>query len=657
MLNPNNDRLDYGSILSARENYELDFAIGTTYSLDLDSLVGASIALGLSEETDTILRKNSIFLLEALRAAGNKIALFCENGHIKHSGNLAKLYILLEEMVFQVNNSNIINSKYASFHPKFWLIRYVNKKDVLYRIIVLSRNLTFDRSWDISFAMEGKKVENSSDSIKEKNKNLTIFLRYLKKFSTNQDKTDKINKIIKELNYVEFDLDNNTFYDFDFIPNGIRNNISIANSPLFKDDFDELVIISPFLSKTVINQFNQRAKNNKSYQKSKEDKGERLYLFTRLNSLAGFKHEDCDEFKIYRLKDEIIDGERKISEESETLENSLDLIKSDLDESNDENIENIDLDDSDDDNQVSFKHQDIHAKIYFVKRGSKVDLYLGSLNASCNALKGNVEFMIHLKTNSRKFKLEKLLDDLFCGAKEGDLENPFQRVNMDEIKFVEDEEKEKDDLNYILKNIARLDFKSKITFDGQYYKINLEVKNFSDFEKNHNVEDSDITIHPLLLTKEDSKTFSKNMSFDRLEKLKLSTFFVITIEKKGVGPVSGIIKVETEGMPEDREKDVISSIINDDTAFKIYVAFLLDEDPISSLVGTGTPRKKDEKDGLSKNQVQLPALYEKMLDAAVDNGDKFKEIGYLIQTLSGGKAIPEGFEELYNTFKEVIDNE
>ena len=103
MLNPSNDRLDYGNILSSPKDYELDFAIGTTYSLDLDSLVGASIALGLSEETDTTLRENPIFLLEALRSTGNKIALFCENGRIKLPRDPTELYILLEEMVFQVN--------------------------------------------------------------------------------------------------------------------------------------------------------------------------------------------------------------------------------------------------------------------------------------------------------------------------------------------------------------------------------------------------------------------------------------------------------------------------------------------------------------------------------------------------------------------------
>ena len=42
MLNPNNDRLDYGQVLAPPSNYKLDFAIGTTYSLDLDALVAVS---------------------------------------------------------------------------------------------------------------------------------------------------------------------------------------------------------------------------------------------------------------------------------------------------------------------------------------------------------------------------------------------------------------------------------------------------------------------------------------------------------------------------------------------------------------------------------------------------------------------------------------
>ena len=641
MLNPSNDRLDYGNILSSPKDYELDFAIGTTYSLDLDSLVGASIALGLSEETDTTLRENPIFLLEALRSTGNKIALFCENGRIKLPRDPTELYILLEEMVFQVNVPKKEHiTKYPSFHPKFWLIRYVNGEEVIYRIIVLSRNLTFDRSWDISFSMDGKKVESSSDSIKEKNENLAIFLEYLKEFSTSVDKKDKIDDIIKELDYVEFDLNNRTFEDFDFIPNGVKDDVSIEKYPLFAEDFDDLVIITPFLSKGVIRDFNKKAKNNNSYQKSIKDGESRLYLFTRAESLSKLKYDDCDEFKVYRLRDEIIDGEFIISEELDTLKESGE--ENDLDESVFKETE-----------EIFYQHQDIHAKIYFVRKGAQVDLYLGSLNASHNALKGNVEFMIHLKTNYRKFRLDKFLDDLFCGAEEGDIENPFQRVNMEEIKFVDDEEG-KIDLDSRLKDIAHLNFKSKIIFENESYNINLNVDNFSIFEKEYYDRDLDVSVKPLLFGKVEK--FSENMVFEGLSKMELSTFFVLTI-KKDQESLSRVIKVETEGMPEDREKEVVSSIVNDETAFIKYVAFLLGENPSSILLGDEGYKKKNESPTKSPTQIQLPALYEKMLEAVVDNKNKFMEVEYLIQTLSGDNAIPEGFEELYNTFKEVINNE
>ena len=158
MLNPNNDRLDYGQVLAPPDKYRLDFAIGTTYSLDLDALVGACIALGLSEETDSDLMKNPICLLEALRTTGDKVALFCEGGQIHTPNSVTPLYILLEKMVFQVNTAKRRGiAKFPSFHPKFWLLRYIDEQNnPLYRVVVLSRNLTFDRSWDITFCMDGK---------------------------------------------------------------------------------------------------------------------------------------------------------------------------------------------------------------------------------------------------------------------------------------------------------------------------------------------------------------------------------------------------------------------------------------------------------------------------------------------------------------------
>ena len=294
MLNPNNDRLDYGQVLAPPVNYKLDFAIGTTYSLDLDALVGACIALGLAEETDSDLMKNPVCLLEALRATGDKVALFCEGGQIHLPGNVTSLYILLEKMVFPVTTAKRKGvAKYPSFHPKFWLIRYVDEKNnYLYRVVVLSRNLTFDRSWDVTFCMDGKK--KSTETVK--NNPVGDFISYLIKQLPETDyaaeKQKKMKSVIRELKNVEFSLDSKEFTDFDFIPFGIGNQYGSNQKPLYtllEDSFHEAFIMSPFLSSGIIKNFNERSK----YMDHAE-----YVLITRASELGKLKPSDCSNFEI-----------------------------------------------------------------------------------------------------------------------------------------------------------------------------------------------------------------------------------------------------------------------------------------------------------------------------------------------------------------------
>ncbi len=592
MLNPKDNRLDYGSILSPPNNYEPDFAIGTTYTLDLDALVGASISLGLSTENDTDLNKNPIFLLEALRSTGDKVALFCESGQIKLPNKPTPLYILLEDMVFQVtNNNNVQYSKYASFHPKIWLIRYINdENEVLYRFVVLSRNLTFDRSWDLSFTMDGRKTEAQINQ----NNPLIKFIEYLSNFSTDDDKTKKIRKIMKELENVQFKLNSPVFEGFEFIVNGIEKEYSIQNHQLFtSNSLENLLIMSPFLSKGVITDFSKRKKSNS-----------KVTLITRLKSLEQLAGEELENFEFYALKDEVIDGESLLSEESEqTLK------------------------------------QDIHAKMYIVEKRSYVDLYLGSLNASHNALYGNVEFMIKIWAKKRKFNINKALNGIFNGDRDNP-DNPFQLVDMSKIK---DEKEKENKLNLVVKDIVRLSANAKVIPNENKY--NLEV----NFEKN--CKKYDIKIKPLLSNK--TKEFAQRIIFENLDKNQLSEFFVICIKSENE-TIRRVIKIPIDNLPEDRQKEVISSIIKDKTAFIRYVAFLLGDEyilnPIEEDSGEeGTPYK-----GFT---IQWPELYEKMLKAAMYNPEKFTELEFLIKTLSDDNVVPKGFDELYNTFKEVIGDE
>ena len=597
MLNPNQDRLDYGHVLTPPVGFHLDFAVGTTYSLDLDALVGACIALGLSEETDSALLNNPICLLEALRSTGDKVAMFCESGQIHLPNNVTPLYVLLEKMVFQVSTGKHRGiTRYPSFHPKFWLLRYKDEcHNVVYRVVVLSRNLTFDRSWDVTFYMDGYLAEEAHS----KNEPVCDFLSYLSSFAG--DKKTLIRRMIRELSYVQFQLDSKEFYDYDFIPVGIKSGNStyhdIKTYPLFADTFHEVLIMSPFLSGSVIKNFNQR----NPYISHSE-----YVLITRVRSLSKLKPADCSNFRIYTLKDAIVDGESLVSEENSNV-----------------------------------LQQDIHAKVFMVRKNSDTDLYLGSLNASHNAINGNVEFMIRLRTKNRHLNLSKLTEQLFCGEEDG-AGNPFQRATVCTGENVESMDEAQGLLESVVKDLSRNKPTAKALRYGDSYELQLH---FGTFESSHSIQ-----VSPLLSNK--SCPLQEDIIFPGLSLTQLSEFYKITVSD-GENSICRVLMIPTEGMPEDREKAIISSVINNKYCFYQYIAFLLGDDHVLSSLENSEINQMSSATS-SARSYQFPPLYEKMLKTAAHNPGKLREIDFLLKSVSKDGVIPECFEQMYQTFRKVV---
>lgn len=601
MLNPNNARLDYGQLLSAPDKYKLDFAIGTTYSLDLDALVGASLALGLSEDTDSKMAQNPIILLEALRIAGDKIALFCEAGQIHMPNKITSLYMLLEQIVYQVKEPKRKSIPlYPSFHPKFWLIRYVDENsNPLYRVLILSRNLTFDRSWDVTFCMDGKK--NSIET--KKNHPVNDFIEYLLHYLPNEKaaaKRTKIRAILRELPYVHFETDSKEFYDYDFIPVGIKNTAggfhNIKDYPLFTDTFHEILVMSPFLSDDIVKDFNDRNKYTDHTDYT---------LITRMMSLSRLKPESCANFKIYTVKDNVIYGESIISEE-------------------DNNIQK----------------QDIHAKVYMVRKNSDADLYLGSLNASHNAVSGNIEFMIRLRSKNRYLNLAKLSAALFCGN-ENNPNNPFQLVDINSVKKEETSD-EDNVLDYVIKNIIYLKPSAEVTGNGENYNI---VVFFAT-----EITDYTVTVSPLFSNK--SVLLGKQICFEDLGLLQLSEFYKITVSD-GKNMISRVIIIPTTGLPNERDKAIVSSVVRDKNCFYQYISFILGENFTTGASEVFVTQNEGKTSFHSPSTI-MPALYERMLQAAANDPQKFNEIEYLMNMISKDGVIPEYFEKTYKTFRRAV---
>lgn len=160
-----------------------------------------------------------------------------------------------------------------------------------------------------------------------------------------------------------------------------------------------------------------------------------------------------------------------------------------------------------------------------------------------------------------------------------------------------------------------------------------------------------VTVTPMLSNK--TEKLSEDMRFSKLTVTQLSEFYVISVDD-GQRTVQRVIMIPTEGMPEEREKEIVSSVVNDKACFYRYIAFLLgDSFVLSTLESEGTGEEAGRMVHAKKN-IQIPGLYEKMLQTAATAPERFKEIDYLIKAVSKDGVIPEYFEELYNIFRKAV---
>lgn len=599
----NCDRTDYNIILMPPDGYKLDKAIGTTYSLDLEALTAVAICLGLSEETDSKLMQNPISMLNALQKVSDKIILFCEAGQIKAPLNPTALSILLEKMVVEVALPKDRQlGRYPAFHPKTWVLSYVNKDgDKKYRFVVMSRNLTFDRSWDVSFSMDSSRMVRQ----KKKTKPIINFLDFLSgSVSNNVKDAGKKRTLIRnmqvELADVSFSLDSKEFGEnFEILPLGIgKNAYQMSEDVLFSTDrnsadstFHELVVMSPFLSESVIADFNIAERGLSESKRT---------LITRRSELSKLKEMDTDNFTIYVLKDEIVDGEDAIS-----------------------------------DVMTDKMKQDIHAKIYIRRKYADVDLYLGSMNASYSAINKNVEMMLWLGTKNKYLNGEKFLKDIFCGPAD-DVKNPFEKVTvMDAVQDIDGDNKNA--LEQKIKELCRAKRKATITEDNYgKYKVTVEFPGVT----------SDKTIMVSPFNSKQEHTLCEKIEFTDLEILQLSEFYELTA-KEGEDEIHRIIMIPTIGFPEDRESAVVNSIVKDRASFVEYIAFVLGDDYLASML----EKKQIGESGIFQHSNDaMPVLYEKMLKTSVEEPERFRDIGYVLKMVTDKEIIPDEFRELYDTF-------
>ena len=560
MFDVANDRLSYGELLRPDVGYTLDFAVGTTYSLDLEALLGVPVSLGLLEDADAEQMRSPLYVLEAIRTSSDKIAIFCNAGGIKLPDKIQSVYSLLEESVFQVKLS-----KNSNFHPKLWVLKYSNEAGKSYfKLLVLSRNLTFDSSIDLCVAMRGE-VKHAR---RLKNKSLADMLTFVGQYAKRAKQQQILSLAEDVMRVAAFEVEH-PFEDYKFFPMGIPGHPG-NETKLFEQKYD-LFAVSPFLSDDVVQQLTQNASQK--------------ILITRKSSVTKRTMEAFDH--VFITKDILSDNEFGIK-------------------------------------------QDIHAKLYFTTTQDGNYLYIGSANASHNAFYRNVECLLRLKYKPNCIGMKTFTQDFLPS------ENcPYEELTyIPEIPPADPNQKLIDEaLREAVYALKRADVLS----NGAAYSIQINAKELKTAES--------VLIAPLqrqdLMT-----TLRPETVFDGLLLKEISEFFILRVQSQTL-----VVKVDTRGIPKDRDQAIYRGIIDSKTKFMTYLSFVLSEDPASFAAETDLLDDVllcgNDRDGAD---AATAAIYENMLRVFHQNPNRLKGIADMIRRLEPD-VVGEDFVQMYQQFE------
>jgi hypothetical protein len=147
------------SVLRPPAGCRLDAAVGTSFTLDLLTLLAVPLTFALLDGVDIGPGNASSgeeetpaapVLLGALLAYADRIRVVSDARYIRAPARPSRLYSLLEPAIVPV-----VVAPGAHFHPKFWLLRFVDQNSkASHRLVLSTRNLTQDRSWDLVVVLD-----------------------------------------------------------------------------------------------------------------------------------------------------------------------------------------------------------------------------------------------------------------------------------------------------------------------------------------------------------------------------------------------------------------------------------------------------------------------------------------------------------------------
>lgn len=584
--------LVYNEIV-ATPGYELEFAVGTTYSLDAEAYLAIALSFArLGDATDADFQ-SPLRLLEGLRQANKRVAIFCNRGGLQPPVRTNPLYAMLDKSVFEVADESK-GKELANFHPKIWVIKEHSLDDRSKRqikLIVMSRNLTKDSSLDIAVTMTAPLGIRTNAELRRKHQPLKDLL-FILADKANAYKRKKIKQLANELDTMGSLKLAHPYEDYEFLPIHFGENLNPAINLRQDLPGERMAVVSPFIDAETLVWLND-------YRRTQEK-----LLITRLDSLTP---------EIMELYSE---GNMEV------------WVMSQIAEQND------------------IQTMNLHAKMYFSWgiKGGGINLWLGSANATHSGFYRNSEFMVKLKLKRGRNQFEDFKAE-FCDEK---------KQMCERITSLPDIETVKEDNSLAIsvrKNlISRNNLTAQVVSTGDDYIITVNAKRIKDIHGKITLAPIQEPWNEVELTPELQQCRVKVTTRSHL-----SEFYILKLVPfdEDITPVKIVIKINTTGIPEDRDDHIFRSLIDTRDKFLNYVEMMITDRPqeLASLM-----LQTDDTISMGSNAMVTHrgnTLYESLLRIAATNPDRLEDIEDLVNRLDT-KVVPDSFRQMSEMFKRSI---
>lgn len=505
--------------LRAPHGMQVTVAVGTTFTVDLTALLAIPVAASFPGEASDA--EEPADLLETIRRHSERTILFCQAGAISVPTQYRAALTFVERTVIEV-----AKPVGGIFHPKWWALRFDGGGRTLHRVLIMSRNLTFDRAFDVIARFdEDPASEHALDTRALTDALGTYTTRAARR--PEQRQLELIDDLRSSLSRARL-----------AVPAPFTAGSLVLGHPggaqhPFHTKCDDALAVSPFLTSDAARAFAKTAARTS-------------IIVSRRASLDGIATALVDVDRVLRVKDAVLNAQESADSGLTAGDN---------------------VNGPGPDGDASAAMRGLHAKFYVQDLGETSTMWLGSANLTAGGFGRNHEMLVRLDGRSTDVGIATVLDPAGKRRDLSMLVEPHDLPDAADAEGASDEDDGVSELDSIAYDLASRSITITASNQGAKWSLDLSIDPFD-------VPDLELAARPLTLSADFRPVTEGTAVWSGLDLTAITPWVVLKLSRASMRRTV-LARAELVGDPPERRSAIIAHAIHTRDDFLRYLAATL----------------------------------------------------------------------------------